>query len=157
MSFELPQAALAELAAKYEALLQLRLGRDETAGACAVPIATKTLMRKLSQAFPGCLRELDRCSQALLAQRLNDLKLAQEGAAVSQWIPWIWRYHELLRVAFKIKRSGLAQPSNERSTFLAQCVSPPNGRMVPIVLAQLALEMNMPVEVINETLFPPRR
>jgi len=157
MEFALPQTALVDLAAKYEALLKLRIARDESAGACAVSVGTKTLMRTLSQAFPGCLKELDRCSQAQLAQRVVDLRAAQEGAPVAEWIHWIWRYHDLLRVAFDMKRSGPVQPPADLSRFLAQCSSPPNGRLVPVVLAQVALEMNTPVEVINETLFPPRR
>jgi hypothetical protein len=47
--------------------------------------------------------------------------------------------------------------STELALFLNQCASPPNGRLVPIVLAQLSLETHTAQDEINKTLFPPRR
>jgi hypothetical protein len=162
MKFVPQQAALAELAVKYETLLRLRVARDQTELSRPVSKETKATLQSLSQAFPGCLRELDRCTSDQLLQRLEDVKLAQGGVRVAVWIPWVWRFHQLLRAALHAKRltpEAQSQPQKETelSDFLKDCVRPAHGKLVPVVLAQLAHETNTPAAELSETLFPKRR
>ncbi|MDX2024361.1 MAG: hypothetical protein SF187_29230 [Deltaproteobacteria bacterium] len=149
----LPRPALDAMAAKYEALIVLRRTRDGDANA-KVSAATKLELRRLSQVFPGCLKELDRCSLAVLTQRLEDVQAAKRHAP-APWLKWMWRYHELLRVALDAK-GGRPHAAPGLRAFLAACEAPPQGRLVPLVLEQLGHETHTPVAVLQDALFPPR-
>lgn len=151
-----PQPALLALAAKYEALIKLRRARDDERGAAAVSPSTKLALRHLSEAYPGCLRELDRCSLSQLTQRLADVHAAAHNTLAAPWIAWMWRYHELLRMALHAKR-GTPQSPAALASFLAACQTPPAGRLVPLVFEQLEREAHTPASHLRDTLFPPRR
>lgn len=147
---------LGNLAAKYQALLALRASRDQTGGE-EVRAETKAVMRQLSQAFPGCLRELDLLTRDQLAKRLDAATLAASGHATAPWLAWMSRYHELLRLALAAKQGSTSDAPANLAAFLKQCADPPGGRLVPLVLTQLASEAEVSIDLLAHELFPKRR
>ena len=149
-----PQPALVAMAAKYEALIALRTARDAD-GTASLSSDTKLELRRLSRAYPGCLRELDRCTLVVLQQRLADVQSPAATQQPAPWIAWMWRYHQLLGLALSVKRGNTLQLP-ELHAFEASCHAPPTGQIVPVVFEQLARETHTPVPVLQQTLFPPR-
>ena len=130
---------LAALLGKYRTLLQLRATRDQQSADVTVSNETKNVMRQLSRAFPGCLRELDCCTQVELTSRYHAVADAVAKGAVAPWIEWMSRYHELLGLALATKTQRAA-----------------GGRLVPVVFAALEKETSIDRDTLKETLFPRR-
>ena len=130
---------LAALLGKYQTLLQLRATRDQQPGEAAVSNETKNIMRQLSRAFPGCLRELDCCTQLELTYRYHAVTDAVATGTVAPWIEWMARYHELLGLALATKTQRAA-----------------GGRLVPVVFAALEKETSIDRDTLKQALFPRR-
>ncbi len=161
-------AELAALADKYQRLVALRVARD--AGG---PEATREQLRDLSRRFPGSLRELDTLGEAELRRRA---RAAADGAS-EPWMAWITAFHRLMRAALLVKASRARQRDdrNEREDAdLAQRVRsetgltidrdllrafarPPQGRLAPLVLAEVARSFQVEAETMRTCLFPRRR
>lgn len=168
-----PTAAdFAELGAKYRTLAGWRVRRD------ADDQAPRGALRALATRFPGCLRELDLLSADALLVRARSAEAAAAGAAPEPWLLWIWAYHRLLSAALLVKRAlgprsraGAAALSNDalvarassvagwplRDGFVAAVSRPPQGRLVALVLQELATLSGVPATQLGDTLFPPRR
>lgn len=100
---------LDRMAGKYRLLLSLRRRREELAASGAVRFGSeegagrRRVFRRIARAFPGSLRELDACSAATLALRLEEVERACAGAPVAPWIPIAHDFHRVLREALLIK------------------------------------------------------
>jgi len=156
------QATWRALAEKYEALHALRVRRDEDA-----PHPPREELRRWSQAFPGCLRELDRLSARELASRavrLRTLIAAADAGDMSPplppWLPWIVRYHALLREELEEPRARRKpRAPNEGVTATPPRNSHQGAPTGPAVRALRALAREIGVEerLVAAVLFPPRR
>ena len=153
----------ATLARKYRALVELRHARAHTG-----ETAARHTLLALARAYPGALRELDRTPLLLLEARRAACKRVLSGDDVeAPWMAWMCAYHEHLGVAFALKRAaraGGATPAE--AAELAECVerlggptyarallAPPGGRVVPVVLAQLASRFDVPRATLETALF----
>jgi hypothetical protein len=160
-------ADIAALAAKYEALVLLRVRRDGGGRE-----ASRDELRDLSRRFPGSLRELDTLGEAELRRRARAARLAAAGGPQEPWMAWIAAFHRLMMAALLVKadRQGargsdqdLAErASNQAGILLDQTLvrafaRPPAGRLVPLVLAELAQQFGVSVEEMRSCLFPRRR
>ncbi len=143
----LPERAAA-LARKYDRLVQLRSRRDADG-----PPASREELRALAAEFPGSLRELDTLGDAELRRRAAACAAAAAGATPEPWMPWIDRFHQLMRQALAARAKG----GQGESDFERAALSPPEGRMLPLVLAEVAREFGHPAEGVRATLFPSRR
>ncbi len=143
----LPERAAA-LARKYGRLVELRSRRDG-----AGPMASREELRALAAEFPGSLRELDTLGDAELRRRAAACAAAAAGAATEPWMSWIDRFHHLMRQALAARAKG--GPGG--SDFERAALSPPEGRMLPLVLAEVAREFGQPADQVRATLFPSRR
>lgn len=152
------------LAEKYEALHALRVRRDEEG-----PHPPREELRRWSQAFPGCLRELDRLSAEELATRAATLRALLAAAASGKtspapppWLAWIVRYHALLREELEkarppSKRRSPHEPATPAASSEATTSgSLPSGPGVR-ALRTLAREIGVEERIVAEVLFPPRR
>jgi hypothetical protein len=164
-------AALAGLARKYAALVELRRRRD--AGGDA---AGGGGLRALATDFPGCLRELDTLGLAELERRARAATAAVAGDPPEPWMDWIAAYHALLRGALAIRDPARAPPPRDDvaallavaraaaggaalidASFVADVLAPPGGRVGVVVLRALAAHFGVPATTISATLFPARR
>lgn len=138
----------AALARKYGRLVELRSRRDG-----AGPPASRDDLRALAAEFPGSLRELDTLGETELRRRAAACSSAADGGRVEPWMAWVDRFHELMRQALAARaRGGEGQDAFERAAL-----SPPEGRMLPLVLAQVAREFGEGADAVTAKLFPPRR
>jgi hypothetical protein len=143
-----PKQRLEALARKYGRLVELRSRRDGG----GVP-ATRAELRALAAEFPGSLRELDTLGDAELRRRAAACALALQGGPAQPWMHWIDRFHQLMRQALAARANRGAAPDD----FERAVLSPPDGRMLPLVLAQVAREFGQPADHVAATLFPSRR
>jgi hypothetical protein len=159
-------AELAALADKYHRLVQLRVARDSGG-----PEATREQLRDLSRRFPGSLRELDTLGEGELRRRA---RAAATGAA-EPWMAWITTFHHLMRAALLVKAARARdQVSPIADQELAEQVRlqtgltielellrafarPPQGRLAPLVLAEVARAFQVDGETLRACLFPRRR
>lgn len=133
-------AVVSRLGQKYRELLALRdahaRGED--------PPDVKQRMRALASRFPGSLRELDRLPRESIVDKLTQLDGCTRRGALEPWMIAIDRYHRWLRVGLR-RRSALGPPS-------------PDGRIVPRVVAIVAIELALqPSEVEDLIGLPSRR
>lgn len=165
--------------AKYTELLRLR--RGDLDGSIPDP---RPAMALLASAFPGALREIDRCPMHELERRKAYLQGLLEPATherddnIEPWAPLGMRYHELLRGALEAKRWLATRPLKEttRERFVQEAGSlrwgsdaltwassleaiatPPQGRLVNLVLEQLARENLRSAEELRTILFSYER
>jgi hypothetical protein len=164
---------LQELAAKYAALVVLREARDH--GDDQHPSET---LRDLSQTFPGSLRELDTLGLPELRRRAAATLAAASGGLPEPWMAWILAFHRLLAAALLIKRAagsrhGPTIGQITRDALLVEAaqvarmplelplfeafVHPPGGRLAPLVLGEIAVRFDVPLDEVVRTLFPSRR
>lgn len=136
------------LAGKYRRLVELR-GRRDGGG----PAAGRADLRDLAREFPGALRELDTLGAAELARRAAACAAALDGAAQEPWMAWIDRFHALMRRALDARAAG----RDGASPFERLVLEPPNGRMLPVVVQEVAAAFGVPAEQVAATLFPSRR
>ncbi|MFL5306789.1 MAG: hypothetical protein ACJ8F1_16350 [Polyangia bacterium] len=135
------------LARKYRRLVELR-GRRDGDG----PAATRAELRALAAEFPGALRELDTLGAPELQRRAAACAVAAGGGPAEAWMAWIDRFHVLMRRALQARARGAATDPFERAVL-----SPPDGRMMPVVLAEVAAAFGEPHERVATRLFPSRR
>lgn len=121
--------AVASLLEKYREMLRLRLADRD--GTLADP---RPAMRALAARFPGALREIDEIPLEALIARIDELDRAP-GAA--PWMRAHARYHELLRAKLAAK--------SERA---------PGGRLVAVVIAEIATEHGATPDDIRALVFP---
>jgi hypothetical protein len=167
-------ADLAALAAKYEVLVVLRARRDGGGRQ-----ASRKELRELSRRFPGSLRELDTLGQEELRRRAHAVSLAAVGGPQEPWMAWIAAFHRFMLAALLVKaeRRGqgkeapahqaddedLAARAGEESgvrldrTLVRAFARPPAGRLVPLVIAELARRFGVAAEEMSACLFPRRR
>ncbi|HVY38076.1 MAG TPA: hypothetical protein VHM31_09075 [Polyangia bacterium] len=137
------------LARKYRRLVDLRGRRD---GDGSGPAATRAELRALAAEFPGALRELDTLGAAELRRRAEACAAAAAGGGVEPWMAWIDRFHGLMRRALQARARGAgADP------FECAVLAPPEGRMMPLVLGEVAAAFGEPLDRVAATLFPSRR
>jgi hypothetical protein len=136
------------LAEKYQRLSALRARRDGDGAA-----ATRAELRALAAAFPGALRELDTLGAAELKRRADACAAALAGSPPEPWIAWIDRFHALMRRALAARARG----DGPRDRFERAVLSPPGGRMLPVVVSEVAGAFGVPAERVARALFPPRR
>ncbi len=136
------------LARKYRRLIELRERRD---GALAGPATTRAELRSLAAEFPGALRELDTLGAPELRRRAAACAAAAAGTG-EPWMAWIDRFHELMRRALQARARGTGADPFERAVL-----SPPGGRMLPVVVAAVAAAFGEPPDRVAATLFPSRR
>lgn len=110
--------ALAALAAKYDALAQLRLDRERIAAAGRTgfapdeAIARKTAFRAIARQHPGALRELDAHDAATLAARARAVRavLSSQSPIADLWIRVVLDLHQTLAVALAARRVNGGNP-----------------------------------------------
>ncbi len=144
----LPAARAQALARKYQRLVDLRARRDGDGEP-----ATRGELRALAAEFPGSLRELDTLGDAELRRRAAACAAAAAGGAGEPWMAWIDRFHGLMRQALTARARGGGPQDDFERTMLA----PPDGRMLPAVVAQIARESGEAESEVAATLFPSRR
>jgi hypothetical protein len=140
---------VAALARKYRRLVELRGRRD---GAGAGPPTTRADLRALAAEFPGSLRELDTLGAPELHRRAAACAAAAAGGAVEPWMAWIDCFHELLQRALAARARGAGVDPFERAVL-----SPPDGRMLPVVIDEVAATFGEPRDRVAAALFPSRR
>lgn len=145
---KLPKERVEALARKYGRLVELRSRRDGG----GVPAARDEL-RALAAEFPGSLRELDTLGDAELRRRAGACAAAVSGGDAEPWMAWIDRFHQLMRRALAARASG----GDGDDDFERAVLSPPEGRMLPLVLAEVSREFDCPADQVAATLFPSRR
>jgi hypothetical protein len=139
---------LQALARKYRRLVELRTRRDG-----AGPAATRAELRALAAEFPGALRELDTLGAPELARRAAACGAALAGGIQEPWMAWIDAFHALMRRALDLRAADGAPAG----AFERAVLEPPGGRMLPVVLEQVAATFGTPPEQVAATLFPSRR
>lgn len=103
-------------------------------------------MRALAERFPGALRELHEWPLADLEARLAVLEAASRGEVEEpSWALLQWSYHDGLRAALREKRRPGAR--NPR---------PATGRLVSVVLDQVAALNGTTIERVADALFHVR-
>ncbi|HVV16862.1 MAG TPA: hypothetical protein VHH90_06620 [Polyangia bacterium] len=137
------------LARKYRRLVELRGRRD---GDGTGPAATRPELRALAGEFPGALRELDTLGGPELQRRAAACAIAAGGGLAEPWMAWIDRFHALMCRALQARARGTGDDAFERAVL-----SPPEGRMLPVVLAEVAANFGEPPDRVAATLFPSRR
>jgi hypothetical protein len=137
------------LARKYRRLVELRARRD---GGGTGPATTRAELRAVAAEFPGALRELDTLGTAELRRRAQACAAAAAGGAGEPWMAWIDRFHELMRRALQARARDTGADPFERAVL-----SPPGGRMLPVVVAAVAAAFGEPPDRVAATLFPSRR
>lgn len=166
--------ALADLARKYEALVDLRRARDHRGHGPALDAvdarALRDRLRALAAAFPGCLRELDTVGAPELQRRAASAASAAAGGEREPWLDWMAAYHALMRAALHVRSAAatespatLARGASAAAgvpvdaAFVASARRPPHGRLAVVVLRALGAAFNVAPTTIARTLFPPRR
>jgi hypothetical protein len=150
-----PDALLA-LARKYRTMMALRASlpahpqggeeaREETE-------SERAELRALAAEFPGALRELDTLPDEELRARAEALEAAAAGAEPARWMTWMDAYHALMREALAIRRGSPAE-----GAFAESVKSPPHGRIMAAVFAELSIRFSLPQREIWDALFPPRK
>jgi hypothetical protein len=168
---------LRALQSKYQTLYALRVQGTPS----AVPRAT---FAALAAEFPGALRELDRLPLEAIELRLRALDAVLEGGAPAEpWMQLQIAYHGFMRAVLRIRRALLAlrihhhelEPAQhwlERVAYVAApgepvlarfdaamlrtICRPPQGRLNPWVMEQVALDHAVTVEVVERALLGPR-
>jgi hypothetical protein len=159
------------LSEKYRELAALR--RARSGGEKPAP---RDALRRLAARFPGALNELDTMELGEIEARAVSLDRAAAGGAIEPWMQWIHLYHRLLRVALGIRRSAarprgrseldaaaLASRAVDRAgvpvddAFVRSVLEPPDGRVVNVVLHEVARRTGTGVADVESAILPRRR
>lgn len=166
---------------KYERMLRLRtLHARAKEEADFVEPDPRAAMAELARRFPGALRELDELPLDVLRARLDELDAAERDAScIASWMIVHATFHRLARGALAVKRwlggraltpelegaFARALASNELGDAadarlwagdLAAIASPPRGRVMDVVHARLARELQVDVASARAAVLPPR-
>lgn len=158
--------AVTDLLAKYVTMRELR---DELARARAANVPhtpPRARLRAISQRWPGVLAEIDRIAPDVLHDRIAALEKALSlGAEPPLWArAWILT-HARLRGALAIKfRLRGGRPLGDPATLppdaapyldrIAEIASPPNGRIVDLVYADVARILGLNPAEMRALLMP---
>jgi hypothetical protein len=136
--------ALAELRAKYEEMLALRLIASRAADAAYDPRAR---MVALAARFPGSLREIDELPIAEIEARIDALSRAErDPSATARWMHAMTRFHALTRGILFAKRARRDDEWPEEALVWRdepRVAKPPSGRLTDLVYERLARELDM--------------
>lgn len=168
--------AIRMLADKYQALLSLRVARDEREAAgydsFSDDVAEKrrAQMRRLAERFPGALKELETSTAERFRARLQELARATDDRDL--WMRLMVDLHALLREVLAIKRF-LSQEPDAGDAFLlwhqefahrsgilpvgdadalAAVRAPPDGRLVVLVWQLLEKKYGRPRRQLEQLL-----
>jgi hypothetical protein len=128
----------------------------------ARPIAPRDELRAFSQRWPGALAEIDRISPEVLDQRIAALDRAIETGEAPTWArAWILT-HRRLRGALAIKAwlAGVVKEQDfppEAALYRArvdEIRSPPKGRIMELVLGEVAQELALDPSTMRDLLMP---
>jgi hypothetical protein len=155
---------LASLRTKYERLLALReLHSRAKSDLDFEEPDPRAEMKRLSLAWPGCLRELDELPIEVIRTRIAALDRAlRDASRIERWMIAQHAFHRLARGALAAKRwlgkrkritaSVLAEfeahaPREARawSDSLADIAQPPRGRLMDLVYSRVARELDTSV------------
>lgn len=155
---------LASLRAKYERLLALRELHDRAkSDAAFVEPDPRSEMTALARTWPGSLRELDALPVDVIRARIASLDRAlRDATRIERWMIAQDAFHRLARGALAAKRwlgkrkritadvredFGAHAPREARSwkDALAEVASPPRGRLMDLVHARVASELDVSV------------
>jgi len=142
----------AALARKYRTLAQVRRSKRSTGQR-----TPRESMRALAREFPGSLRELD----ALTLEEIDRRAAALEAGPAEPWMEWMAAYHQTLSAALRIKATRgeamrLAESLGVTPGFAAACARPPGGRILALVVSDLAARFGVPEARIRAAIFPRR-
>ena len=120
-------------------------------------------LRALASRFPGALRELDQLPPAELQGRIDALGEALGGGPVQTWMRALHGYHAWMRLALGLRLACARERTEARARewlegldgslghplppgpltpeLLQAILSPPGGRLCPLILAQVAAEL----------------
>lgn len=162
---------LHRLAWKYQTLGDLRRAR-----ARGEPLPPREVFKALAAEFPGCLNELDTLPLDDIDARAAALTCAAEGGPKEDWMAWLWSYHDLLRVALRIKSrvargplldaaraEKLARDEGAQASapvdadFVRSVAAPPRGRINALVFDRLSARYGASAAAIKLALFPRSR
>ena len=164
---------------KYERMLRLRelhaRARNEPGFVEPDPRAA---MADLARTYPGALREIDELPLALIRSRIDELRAAEtDASSIASWMIAQTRFHVLARGALSVKRwlEGRTLTAALDESFaialgalpfaadaelwrgdLAAIASPPRGRLMDLVYARLARELDSDVTSVRARVLPPR-
>jgi hypothetical protein len=156
---------------KYERMLRLRQLHDRAQNeADFVEPDPREEMASLARAFPGALREIDELPIEVIRTRIDELANAErDSASVASWMKVHARFHALARGALAAKRwlegrvltpaldaefasaiatgpiAAEAEEATEWIGHLAEVAKPPRGRVMDLVYARLAKELDVDV------------
>jgi hypothetical protein len=163
------------LQSKYQTLYELRVQGTPS-------VVPRTTFAALAAEFPGALRELDRLPLYAIEQRRTALAaVLSEGAPVEPWMQLQVAYHGFMRAVLRIRRALLAlrihsfepaqhclelvsyvaapgEPACARfdAEMLRAIRRPPQGRLNPWVLEQVARDHAVTPEVVERALLGPK-
>lgn len=157
-------ADLASLRQKYERLLALRQLHDRAkSDASFVEPDPRSEMTALARTWPGALRELDELPLDVIRTRLAALDRAlRDAQRIERWMIAQDAFHRLARGALSAKRwlgrrkritpqvreEFVAHAPREARVWkdaLADVASPPRGRLMDLVHARVAAELDVSV------------
>lgn len=166
---------------KYERMLRLRqLHARAKAEAEFVEPDPRASMADLARRFPGALREIDELPIDVIRERIDELSVAErDPSRVAPWMNAHARFHRLARGALSVKRwlegrrltpeverafvlevRGSTLPDAEDARLwadhLAAIAKPPRGRVMDLVYARLACELDLDVTAARAAVLPPR-
>ena len=138
----------------------------------------RAAMAELAGLYPGALREIDELSIVLIRTRIDLLVAAEaDETRIAPWMTAQSRFHVLARGALAVKRwlagrrftaeidegfeaaaAALAHAQDARlwRDSLAEIARPPRGRLMDLVFARLARELNVDVDAARAAVLPPR-
>jgi hypothetical protein len=157
-------ADLTSLRTKYARLLALReLHERAKSDATFVEPDPRQEMTSLARTWPGSLRELDELPMDVIRTRITALDRAlRDPSRIEQWMIAQAAFHRLARGALSAKRwlgKRKRITSDVRASFeehaprdarawrdaLADVASPPRGRLMDLVFARLASELDVSI------------
>ena len=157
-------ADLASLRTKYERLLALRRLHDRAkTDASFVEPDPRSEMTSLARTWPGALRELDELPIDVIRTRIAALDHAvRDPARIERWMIAQEMFHRLARGALSAKRwlgKRKRITADVRAAFeenaprdarpwkdaLADIASPPRGRLMDLVHARVAAELDVSI------------
>ncbi len=135
-------------------------------------------MAELARDFPGALREVDQLPLEIIRARIEEIAAAEANpSVVASWMRAQARFHRLARGALAVKSwiGGRAVTADLHDAFtdalrvmpdadaasawakdLAAIANPPRGRVMDLVFARLAHELDTDVASARAAVLPSR-
>lgn len=164
---------------KYERMLRLRELHERAKHEAGFEEPDpRGAMAALARLFPGALREIDELPIAVIRARIDEIAAAErDESRVAPWMNAHVAFHRLARGALAVKRWLCGRPltpeleraflvalpalseADEASLWadeLAAIACPPRGRVMDLVYARLARELDVDVISARAAVRPPR-